>query len=576
MLLPTDPSIYLTPLALLSLVAAFFQIRESGKELSRKKKELDQKIYETLILREIGQRIGYELNIGKILDTIVDSLNKFLPYSVSSYILVSDDGTKLNQRVQVEESVNKAFLEVTTKYMLDCLNNFVGLRNFTEGDVSQMTTGTIVSEESTSDPKSIWVTQVFINKRGVGVLAIASKNPGLYKGPEMEFLVKILAQANQALNNLETIISSERGKLESMVSSMADGVLMFDQNYNLILVNPAAVALLGLATGAKPTIFDVAKVLADKLDIRTKLEESIKEDRLVSFDNLSVGGKISQLLMSPVKDNKKRLLGAVVLFHDKTAEKQLQTLREDFTAMMVHELRAPLSVVAGTADMFVKDPALSETTQGKELLKTTKESVNSVLSLINDLLDVAKMESGKFQIIKSSGNLSEVVTERAEFFRQMATTKNLTLECRVEENLNLAFDRDRMAQVLNNLISNAIKFTLPGGKIAVRAYRITSNEEIGWQFQDSKLHKNVVPVTGASAIVSVSDSGIGIDEAKMSELFSKFKQLHKVEPGPGGVFGTGLGLIIAKGIVESHGGKIFVESQINQGSTFYLILPLDN
>ncbi len=573
MSLPTDPNIYLTPIALITLLATLLQIRQNNKEIKKKTKELDQRVYETLILREIGERIGYELNVGKILDTIVDSLNKFIPYTVTSYILVSEDRTKLSQRIHLEESVGKKFIDTMTDYMLESLNNMHGLKNFTVTDITQSTTGAVSSIDDKQGPSSLWVTPVLINDRGVGVLAIGSKKPGLYKGPEMELLIQILAQANRALNNLETIISSERGKLESMVKSMADGVLMFDQNHNLMLVNPAAATLLDLQGEGKFTIFDIAHALSDKLDLRAKLEESTRDDRLVSFDNLTVGGKISQLLISPVKDDKKRLLGTVVLFHDKTAERQLQTLREDFTAMMVHELRAPLSVVSGTADMLIKEPVLCESDQGKNLLKTTKDSVNSMLALVNDLLDVAKMESGKFQIFKTKGDLGSVVKAKVEFFHQLALAKSITIDSKIDDNLNSDFDKDRISQVLNNLLANAIKFTASGGHILVQAYKISSPEEIKWQFEDSKMHINKVPVPGPCTIVSVSDTGQGIDEAKLSELFSKFKQLHRVEAGPGGTFGTGLGLVIAKGIVESHGGKMFVESHISEGSTFFLLLP---
>lgn len=464
MSLPTDPNIYLTPLALITLLAALIQIRQNDKELKKKKKALDQKVYEAMILREIGERIGYELNVTRILDTIVDSLDKLIPFSVASYMLLTDDRTHVNQRIQIEEPVTKDFVETVSKYMLESLNSITKVHTFSNTDISEMTTGGILTDDPKIHPNSIWVTPVLINNKGVGVLAVASKTPGLYKGPEMDLLIKILSQANRALNNLEMLISSERGKLESMVSSMADGVLMFDTNFNLLLINPAAANLLELKTDEKPTIFDVAKVLSDKLDVRTKLEESVKDNKIVSFDNLVVGGKISQLLISPVKDDKKRLIGSVVLFHDKTAEKQLETLREDFTAMMVHELRAPLTVVSGTADLFIKDPALVEKDQGKELLKTTKNSVNSMLTLVNDLLDVAKMESGKFQVLKTKGNLADIVKDRVEFFHQMASAKNLSLDCQVEDPLELNFDRDRVSQVLNNLLSNAIKFTASGGE----------------------------------------------------------------------------------------------------------------
>ena len=128
--------------------------------------------------------------------------------------------------------------------------------------------------------------------------------------------------------------------------------------------------LLDLSNDKKPTVLDVATKLADKVDLRTKIDESVAGNKLVTFDNLTVNDKISQLLISCVKDPGGKLLGTVVLFHDITAQKELDLIRDEFTAMMVHELRAPLTVVRGTTDMFLKNPQMSSQTQGIELLKT--------------------------------------------------------------------------------------------------------------------------------------------------------------------------------------------------------------
>lgn len=517
------------------------QIHKNEKDLNKRKKEIDQQIYETLILREVGERIGYELSLEKILDTIANSLNKLLPYSVVSYMLRAPDQTKANLRFHLEESVNRKFLDEVKRHMTDKLP---------VTEVAETITGTIIDEGVTGPVASLWLVPLEINNRGTGVLAVASKKSGLYRGPEMEVLNKILAQANRAVSNLERVLATEEEKLNSMVASMADGVLMLDANMALVVINPAAARLLGLPGEKKLTILDVANSLADKIDLRAKIDESTAGDKVVTFENLRVGDKISLLLISPVKDDSGRKLGSVVLFHDVTARKELERVREEFTAMMVHELRAPLTVVRGTTEMFVQNPALSCQPQGQDLIKTMQNSATTMLTLVNDLLDAAKIEAGKFQILKTPGDLTEIIRDRILFFNQLATPKSIVLSADgVEPDLTAQFDRDRLSQVLNNLISNAIKFTPVGGQIKLSAHK-----------------------TGSEIEICVTDTGEGIPADKIGDLFSKFKQLHPDDSS--GHKGTGLGLVIAKGIVESHGGRIWVESKLNEGSSFHFTIPV--
>ncbi|MBI4099927.1 hypothetical protein HY440_02870 [Candidatus Microgenomates bacterium] len=571
MFLPDSPIVFiaLAPVVLLALIGAFWQLRRHEKELEKQKKEINQRIYETLILREIGERIGYELNIGKILDTIISSLKNLLPYTVSGYMLITPDGSSIDFRLHLEETVSQKFLDVVRDHLLDTLNQ-VAPKRFLASDLRQTFSGTIVDEAINDIAASIWIMPLTINSRGLGAMAIASKQAGLYHGPEMEILVKILAQASRAVNNLEKIVASEQERLNAMVASMADGVLMLGKSLELLVINPAALTLLGLPAKAKTTIFDVAASLADKIDLRAKIEESTTTDKLVVVDNIAVGHKMTALLISPVKDQNKAHVGTVVLFHDVTAQKELERVRGDFTAMMVHELRAPLTVVRGTADMFAKNPKLGETPDGQALLTTMGNSVTSMLSLVNDLLDVAKIEAGKFEIIKVKNNLGEILSDRVTFFRQLAATRSLTITAEVPNaGLTGQFDRDRIAQVLNNLISNAIKFTPVGGKITISGYDIKSEADIRWRFKTT----HALKVAALPAIVvAVSDTGRGIGEDRIPNLFSKFSQLRSLD----GEKGTGLGLVIVKGIVESHGGQVFVESRVDEGSTFYFTIPLDN
>ncbi len=555
--------------AALMLLVALWQIVVNRRDLSRKQKEIEQRVYETKILQEIGERIGYELNISRILDTIIESLERLIPFSFVGYMLIQPDEESVLFRMHIEDTVSKSFIDTTKAHMMETLEK-ISNKTYGQDQLIEKVTGTIIDETSKEGVASLWVTPLLINSRGIGVMAVASRKSGLYQGPEMEILTKLLSQANHAVNNLEDVIGSEQRKIKAMVASITDGVIMLDQDLNLIVINAAAATLLGLSTEDKITIFEVAKSLADRVDLRTKIEESSQTNKIVTFENLVINNRISQIIFAPVHDSSAKLVGTVVIFHDVTAQKQLDQVRQEFTAMMVHELRAPLTVVRGTSDMFVNNPQLALEPQGKELLQMMEKSATTMLDLVNSLLDVAKIESGKFQIIKSPSSLTELIGDRVRFFEQAAKAKSLQIVAKLpSDSLEFSFDKDRIAQVLNNLLSNAIKFSSVGGTISVVAQQIKTSSDIVWRFDS---HPSV-SVTRPSVLIAISDSGSGIADKEMGELFSKFRQLKE---GVHTSSGTGLGLVIAKGIVESHDGQIAVESKINEGSTFYVILPTDS
>lgn len=571
MFLPTDPFVYLAPLSLVTLLASFIQIRRNEADLAKKKREMDQKVYETIILKEIGDRIGYELKLEKILDTLINSLSIFLSYSAVGYMLVSPDETKIDLRFHLEEKVSRKFLDNMRDRMLAALNQ-AAEKNYLPGIVTEDVGGLALDNDPKTNLSSLWLVPLLFGPNGLGVLAIANKKRGFYRGQEMDTINQLLEHANRAMINLEKVIQTEEGKVNSMVESMADGVIMLDKNLGLLVINPAADRLLDMPVNGQKTILDVAAKLSNKLDLRAKIEESLQGDKLVIFDNLTVNDKVSQVMISPAKNASGEQIGTVVLFHDVTATKALERLRDDFTAMMVHELRAPLTVVRGTADMFLRNPALSQQQQGVALLGTMKSSATSMLDLVNDLLDAAKIEAGKFQIIRMKSDLAAILRDRLDFFTQLTSPKsiNLTLSG-AEGSLEAEFDRDRIAQVLNNLISNAIKFTPAGGKIEIAMAKVASPGDIHWRFTD-----NQPEVKGddlPAILVSVSDSGAGMAPDMLPQLFSKFKQLR---PSSDHIPGTGLGLVIARGIVESHGGHIYVQSRLNEGTTFYFTIPLSS
>lgn len=232
------------------------------------------------------------------------------------------------------------------------------------------------------------------------------------------------------------------------------------------------------------------------------------------------------------------------------AQAEQQVKQNDFFPMLVHELRAPLSVIQGAADLLIKSTDALNAEQIHTLLNQIKTSSSSLLKMVGDILDVSKIEDGKFQINKTYGLIQDVLNEQCSYFDPVAKVKGVTLSCPNTEGLpNFSFDPERIKQVISNLLSNAIKFSSKGGTVLV-----TAKKDDGF------------------IRVEVSDNGIGIADKDKPLLFQKFFQASNHN----GIKekGTGLGLVIAKGIVETHGGKIWVEDNKPQGSNFIFTLPL--
>lgn len=219
--------------------------------------------------------------------------------------------------------------------------------------------------------------------------------------------------------------------------------------------------------------------------------------------------------------------------------------RDEFNAMVVHELRTPLSLMNGATDTILRHKDLKREIL-EDLIVSIRDSSSGMLELVTALLDYAKIEAGKFVIHKETNDLEAALKQAVVRFQPLAEAKNLTLSYQEAAIPTFAFDQMRIQQVVNNLVSNALKFTDQGSvTIAVKK-------------EDHQV------------IVSVQDTGRGIKSQELNELFTDFKQLSSAKD----TLGTGLGLVVTKGIVEAHGGKIGVESVENEGSTFFFSLPL--
>lgn len=401
----------------------------------------------------------------------------------------------------------------------------------------------------------------------------------------MEILYKIVNQASQAVTKLEEVVKTEQSKIAAMLESMLEGVVMTDSDYRVIAANPAAKIVIGHKTESLPTIFDFMDAFKGVLDIRSKLEEAIKLDKILTVPEILFNNKHYEVVISPVKSNagltKGQILGGVIIFHDITHEKEAEKMRNDFTSMMVHELRSPLGNIKKIGEMMRSSKVLEDKQASSEYVSMLYESSSTMLDLVNDLLDVAKLESGKFAVEKNPADIKEILSERVKFFETTARDAGVALKLFIGGTIpNLvSVDTKRITQVMNNLLSNALIYTPKGGTVTAVCFAHKSGLAIGDEARTISapwVNENMSPFTISipdSVVVAVTDTGEGITAENIEKLFNKFTQFasssrdseHK---------GTGLGLVIVKGIVEAHGGVVGVGSNVGKGSTFYFTIPL--
>lgn len=243
-----------------------------------------------------------------------------------------------------------------------------------------------------------------------------------------------------------------------------------------------------------------------------------------------------------------RVSGIQGIARDITEKKALERLQQEFVSTVSHELRTPLTSIKGYVDLVLAGDTGPLTPDQEEFLRIVAQNTTRLTGLINDLLDMQRLETGRVEFELGEVALSELLRELAQAMRLQAAEKGLSFNVEVEPALKVRGDRERLAQVFNNLLSNAIKYTSAGG-VTLRARRM-----------------------GHAVAVSVSDTGIGLSEKDLQKLFQKFYRSDN--PYVRKVGGTGLGLAISKAILERHGGTIAVASQPDQGSTFTVRLPV--
>mgnify|MGYP001571175126 CR=1 FL=1 len=246
--------------------------------------------------------------------------------------------------------------------------------------------------------------------------------------------------------------------------------------------------------------------------------------------------------------------------------KEMDKMKSEFVSNISHNLKTPLTAIREANDLLLEKIAGPITEPQTKLLTIMKEEAHQLTMMINDLLDISRVEAGLMRYNFQYSDIHDVIRKSMDEIRFLAENKNIHIQCENEDSIpKILLDRDKIAQVMDNLLSNAIKFTQPGGTITIKA-TVVESHNVTQFFREQNRLNNVYSFVK----VSISDTGIGIPAECHKKIFDKFQQVNNQK---GGIKGTGLGLSIAKHMVLDHGGDIWVESNTGEGSTFHFTLP---
>ena len=337
-------------------------------------------------------------------------------------------------------------------------------------------------------------------------------------------------------------IAEEGARTEAVLEGMAEGVLVVDSERRILRSNPAFDAMMepsGPVEGERVAEVIRSPALQEALDRVLRIGEAVAVEISPSFP----ADKTLEVYLSPI-----RVGGLVVVFHDVTERRRLERVRRDFVANVSHELRTPLTSIKGYTETLL-DGVLEDREQTLHFLRVIQRHANRLQALLDDLLALAQIESGEMRVEGKEVDLPKVVLRCMQSIEVQTAQKEVSLKVNVPEDLPpLRVAPESLERVLTNLLDNAVKYNREGGSVTVEA--VPEDNEVR---------------------VSVRDTGVGIPSRDLSRIFERFYRVDKSRSMALG--STGLGLSIAKHLVEGWGGKMWAESVLNQGSTFYFTVP---
>jgi len=367
------------------------------------------------------------------------------------------------------------------------------------------------------------------------------------KRPEESYLALL-----NILEDIEVereIINKERDRALAIINNLSDGILVFDKKKNLSLINPQAE--LFFETKAPDIIGKSASDFAEIPLFKSLINLLSQEDKKIFRKELSLKKNlILEATVTPLIIEKEEM-GTLINLHDITKEKTVERIKTEFVSLSAHQLRTPLSAIKWTLRMLLDGDAGELNKEQRDFLEKTYKSNERMISLINDLLNVTRIEEGRYIYQPLFRDFVGIAHSVVDLYRGEIEKKNIKFEFKEPEQKlpRILADEEKIKLAVENLLNNAIGYTFPGGSIIISIDLLENEIEF-----------------------KIEDTGTGIPKDEQSRVFTKFfRGINAVRME---TEGSGLGLFVTKNIIEAHGGRIWFKSEEGRGSTFYFTLPL--
>jgi two-component system phosphate regulon sensor histidine kinase PhoR len=550
--------------------------------------QLEQRTFELSALYELRDAIDYTLDYREFVEPVMNSLRKIIDHDVSAFLFITGEdrgeltvwvnhGTPVGVIGQVKSSLVDAF-------------NLVAANSISEDIIFIYVNET---DESTSQKDLYSELRSFINvalvirdegeDRLAGMVNISSYKEDAFDPGTSKLFHDIASNISNALEKLARVLAGEKSKLEMMVRSMTDGVIMFDQRGHMTVLNPAARRMLGLKevidagrlaehigntrlSGVFDRIWDRRDALpyvasASGEDIA---EVVLEEDGFEEEIPIEKTGKFVSANVSPIKGDDGRTYGIVAVLRDITRRKEIDEAKSVFVSSVSHELRTPLTAIKNAVSIIEMAGEVNH--EQRKFLSISVRNIDRLERLINRILDFSKLEDGKLEMDFDFVDLRTLARESVNAIKNLAAGKSIEIIEDIPDDLPRIYaDYHRLDQVFTNILDNAIKYTPANGQVTIEARSVDFPSINGRSIPIPQF----IPTPGFVE-VSISDTGIGISPEDQERIFDRFEQISVSYKT-----GVGLGLSIVKKIIERHYGEIWVESKVGKGSKFMFILPVD-